>query len=49
LNNGKPFAVAKAADLNLTHKCYRYYAGWVDKIRGSIIPINAPFLSYTTK
>jgi aldehyde dehydrogenase (NAD+) len=27
LSNGKPYAIAKAADLVLTHRCYRYYAG----------------------
>src|SRR5437016_2292502 len=32
LDNGKPYAVAKAADLPLTVACYRYYAGWADKI-----------------
>src|SRR6202007_1688563 len=28
LDNGKPYAVAKAADVPLTVACYRYYAGW---------------------
>src|SRR3954465_15082958 len=31
-DNGKPFRDALAADLGLTIKCYRYYAGWADKI-----------------
>ena len=38
LDNGKPYHVAKAADLPLTIACYRYYAGWADKIQGSTIP-----------
>jgi hypothetical protein len=37
------FEVAKAADLTLTHRCYRYYAGWVDKIRGHTIAMDGPF------
>jgi aldehyde dehydrogenase (NAD+) len=41
--------VAKAADLTLTHRCYRYYAGWVDKIRGSTIPMDGPFNLSTRK
>src|SRR6516165_5832592 len=28
LDNGKPYHVARAADLPLTIACYRYYAGW---------------------
>src|SRR5207248_11412711 len=28
LDNGKPYRDATAADLPLTIKCYRYYAGW---------------------
>lgn len=34
LDNGKPFAFAKAADVGLTIKTFRYYAGWADKIQG---------------
>ncbi|MCK6483537.1 MAG: aldehyde dehydrogenase family protein [Phycisphaerae bacterium] len=47
LDNGKPYAVAKAADLPLTVACYRYYAGWTDKIHGKTIPINGPYFCYT--
>ena len=32
LDNGKPVSIAKAADLHLVEKTYRYYAGWCDKI-----------------
>src|SRR5207342_1337544 len=31
LDNGKPLGDSMAADLPLTAKCYRYYAGWCDK------------------
>jgi aldehyde dehydrogenase (NAD+) len=47
LDNGKPLADAMAADLPLAIDCYRYYAGWADKIEGKTIPINGPFLCYT--
>ena len=38
LDNGKPYHVAQAADLPLTIACYRYYAGWADKVEGNTIP-----------
>lgn len=43
MNNGKPLHIAKAVDLNLTHRCYRYYAGWADKIKGFTSPIQGSF------
>jgi aldehyde dehydrogenase (NAD+) len=47
LDNGKPLRDAKAADLPLTIKCYRYYAGWADKIHGKTIPVEGNFFCYT--
>jgi aldehyde dehydrogenase (NAD+) len=47
LDNGKPFRDARAADLPLVVKCYRYYAGWADKIQGKTIPIDGPYFCYT--
>jgi aldehyde dehydrogenase (NAD+) len=47
LDNGKPLGVAKAADLPLTIACYRYYAGWADKIQGKTIPVNGDYFCYT--
>jgi len=47
LDNGKPYSVALAADLPLTIACYRYYAGWADKVQGKTIPINGPYFCYT--
>jgi aldehyde dehydrogenase (NAD+) len=47
LDNGKPYLDALNADLPLTSKCYRYYAGWTDKIHGKTIPIEGPFFCYT--
>lgn len=47
LDNGKPLADSMGADLPLTIDCYRYYAGWADKIEGKTIPINGPFMCYT--
>ena len=47
LDNGKPLRDSLAADLPLTIKCYRYYAGWADKIHGKTIPVDGPFFCYT--
>jgi aldehyde dehydrogenase (NAD+) len=49
LDNGKPVEVAKAADLPLTWLCYRYYAGWADKILGDTIPAHGDYFAYTRK
>lgn len=47
LDNGKPYGESIAADLPLTAMCYRYFAGWADKIHGKTIPINGPYFCYT--
>jgi len=47
LDNGKPYSVAAAADLPLTIACYRYYAGWADKVQGRTIPIQGDYFCYT--
>ena len=47
LDNGKPYAMSYAADLALSIKCYRYYAGWADKIHGKTIPVAGNFFTYT--
>lgn len=47
LDNGKPLRDARNADLPLTVKAYRYYAGWADKIHGKTIPIEGNYFCYT--
>ncbi|HYK17877.1 MAG TPA: aldehyde dehydrogenase family protein [Bryobacteraceae bacterium] len=47
LDNGKPVGVAKAVDVPATVGCYRYFAGWADKIQGKTIPIDGDFFCYT--
>jgi aldehyde dehydrogenase (NAD+) len=37
MDNGKTLGEATGADLALTIQCYRYYAGWADKIPGSSV------------
>jgi aldehyde dehydrogenase (NAD+) len=47
LDNGKPINDSRNGDLPLTIACYRYYAGWADKIHGKTIPVNGPYFCYT--
>uniref|UniRef100_A0A8R1I8F3 Aldedh domain-containing protein n=1 Tax=Caenorhabditis japonica TaxID=281687 RepID=A0A8R1I8F3_CAEJA len=47
LDNGKPYAVAYNADLALSIKTLRYYAGWADKNHGKTIPIEGDYFTYT--
>jgi len=47
LDNGKPVAISRAADLPLVIACFRYYAGWADKVQGKTIPIAGDYFCYT--
>ena len=47
LDNGKPVSIARAVDVAKTVACYRYFAGWADKVHGKTIPIDGDFLCYT--
>jgi phenylacetaldehyde dehydrogenase len=43
LDNGKPRAVAKVADVPLAADLFHYMAGWATKIEGHTIPISVPY------
>ncbi|MEM6445891.1 MAG: aldehyde dehydrogenase family protein [Cyanobacteria bacterium P01_D01_bin.123] len=47
LDNGKPLSQSLAADVPLTVQCYRYFAGWADKIQGRTIPVDGSYFTYT--
>ena len=55
LDNGKPLAIAKAADVALAADLFHYMSGWATKIEGHTIPISAvtspgsEFLAYTRR
>src|SRR3984885_11387842 len=52
LDNGKPLAIARIADIPGTIDLFRYMAGWATKIEGNTIPISAhgaKFLAYTLR
>mgnify|MGYP005810311961 CR=1 FL=1 len=55
LDNGKPIAVARAADVPLAVDLFRYMAGWATKIEGNTIPLSVPYtpgakyLAYTLR
>ncbi len=47
LDNGKALSVARMVDVAKTVACYRYFAGWADKVQGKTIPIDGDFQCYT--
>jgi phenylacetaldehyde dehydrogenase len=52
LDNGKPFGVARVADVPLSADMFHYMSGWATKIEGKYIPLSAlaasgQFVSYT--
>ena len=55
LDNGKPMAVARGADVPLAVDLFRYMAGWATKISGETFNISVPympgaeFFSYTAR
>ncbi len=55
IDNGKPMAVASAADVPLAADLFHYMAGWATKVEGNTIPISVPYApgtkyhAYTTR
>jgi phenylacetaldehyde dehydrogenase len=52
IDNGKPRAVARVADIPLAADLFHYMAGWATKIEGHTIPLsipNAQFHAYTLR
>jgi len=49
LDNGKPISESRNADLPLVIDCFRYYAGWADKIHGQTIPVRGNYFCYTKR
>jgi phenylacetaldehyde dehydrogenase len=43
LDNGKPIAVARAADVPLAADLFHYMAGWATKIEGNTISLSVPY------
>jgi len=44
LDNGKPAAVARAADVPLAADLFHYMAGWATKLEGNTISISVPYM-----
>ncbi|KAI0009641.1 aldehyde dehydrogenase [Xylariaceae sp. FL0662B] len=45
---GKPYP-GSLGESNVIINCFRYYAGWADKLNGATIPISADKVGYTLK
>src|ERR1700689_4737452 len=48
LDNGKPFAVAQAADVPLAADLFHYMAGWATKIEGNTTNLSVPYIPGAT-
>ncbi|PID26229.1 aldehyde dehydrogenase family protein [Sporosarcina sp. P7] len=46
LDNGKPYEVALADDIDGTVQHFRYYAGWATKITGQTVQVSPDYLNY---
>ncbi len=44
LDNGKPYGVAKVADVPLSADMFWYMAGWATKIEGNTLSISVPYM-----
>jgi acyl-CoA reductase-like NAD-dependent aldehyde dehydrogenase len=49
LDNGKPLAIAKVADIAGAARTFRYYAGWPTKIYGETNPSDPSTFNYTLR
>ena len=49
LDNGKPLAVAKTADIPGAARTFRYYAGWATKTYGETNPSDPTMFNYTLR
>jgi len=47
LDNGKPITEARYVDIPMAAGTFEYYAGWADKVEGTVIPVSGNFLNYT--
>ncbi|QKX62743.1 uncharacterized protein TRUGW13939_09906 [Talaromyces rugulosus] len=48
-DNGKPYQQAVAFDIRAAADAFRYYAGWADKVQGSVIETTPEKLAYTIR
>ncbi|MQA90940.1 MAG: betaine-aldehyde dehydrogenase [Gemmatimonas sp.] len=48
-DSGKPYREARRIDIEGSIDCFRYYAGWADKIEGEVLPVSGPYLTYTRR
>jgi acyl-CoA reductase-like NAD-dependent aldehyde dehydrogenase len=49
LHNGKPIFESRRIEVPAAADCFRYYAGWADKIHGETIPVTGNYLTYTVR
>lgn len=47
--NGKTVKEARSGDVGPAADCFRYYAGWVRRPHGEVIPVDGPYLNYAIR
>ena len=48
-DSGKPIRDTMNVDVPFAVDCFRYFAGWANKLHGETIPVKGPFLNYTRR
>lgn len=48
LDNGKPYWQS-LMDVTSVVECFKYYAGWADKVSGHVTPVNGNFFSFVKR
>lgn len=49
LDNGKPYLQALNVDVASSIECFRYYAGWADKVSGQVTPVSGNHFSFVKR
>ncbi len=49
LDTGKPITQSRLVDIPMSAQCFRYYAGWTDKMLGETIPVEGNFFNFTLR
>ena len=49
LDNGKPYAQALYVDVMSSIDCFRYYAGWADKVTGQVTPVSGAHFAFVKR
>lgn len=49
LDNGKPYLQSLNVDVRSSIECFKYYAGWADKVSGQVTPVSGNHFSFVRR